>query len=150
MREHSASFRWLMASLLTLNVGGLVAIINGSGAIGGLEILSLMLFYLGIASALCIAWIGQRFDRAIAAHLSELINNYTYSAITGESMAADIEVERKAMLDSHAKLGAWPARFGWISFVLFSAALLSLGIDAWVSGADEDHFQSEAEKQEIK
>lgn len=133
MEEHSASFKWLMASLLAINAGGLLALKDAKGPLSAISLASGCCFYLGIAGALMVAWLGQRSARALLEPLSELVGFWKAVSVFGHFEEAD----HKAILSrvqASVRQARYPAWAGWLSFLSFSIGLLLLGI-AVVSAA---------------
>jgi len=119
VEEHASSYKWLLASLLTLNSGGLFGVVTAEQPPAQAEVLA-VLFWIGIVCALGVAWRGQVVTRKFIAKLSELELIYALASIYGNMQvrkADKVEKELSAMTGWSVKA------FGWISVVSFSAAL---------------------------
>jgi FtsH-binding integral membrane protein len=122
--EHSAAFRWLMASLLAINGGGLVALADielpknfyvGSGAS----------FWIGIVAALGLGWRSQVINRKAMEKLAVVEQVWTTALALGElnSLVAQTADEGLASVKSTS------ARvFGWLSVAAFSGGVWIAGI----------------------
>lgn len=125
--EHSASYRWIMASLLAINAGGLLAVKDTISRDPSAALLAGIFFFLGIGFALLIAVLGQRSNQKAIPPISNVCAALMAAVVTGEYDHKRIEQEKAAY--SGALKGSWMARAcGWLSFGMFSAALISLVI----------------------
>lgn len=125
LEEHSAAFRWLMASFLAINAGGLIVLKDFDVASWPLRIVAAAAFYIGAVSALAIAWLGQRSARAAIEPMSKLS---VFWSITAE--AGEIDQDQLAQLNedvsgvtSKAKLAPYA---GWVSLLAFTIGLTTI------------------------
>jgi hypothetical protein len=127
LEEHSSSFKWLMASLLAINGGGLLGLKDIDESLSVMGLIAGGFFYLGIAGALLVAWLGQRSARALLEPLSELTGFWKAVSVTGYFAEDDHKaiLERMKTSIGQAKYPAWA---GWVSFASFSLGLLTLGM----------------------
>jgi hypothetical protein len=123
IEEHSAAFKWLVASFLAVNGGGLLAL-------GDLKIdlaqkqLAGSAFWFGIVCALGIAWQSQVIGRKAINKLSESELLWLSAIETGE-----LDVAEGQRLENEFKaISVWPARaFGWASLLAFSVGVFLAG-----------------------
>ena len=129
--EHTASFRWLMASLLALNGAGLLSLKDIKLSNSTFTLIAGSAFFLGIALAMLIARLGQKANQQMLDPMSRLALYWRNVAATGE-----IDEETQTDLDqrvSKAIKGAkWPAAAGFASFTFFATGLVAIAI-GWVS-----------------
>jgi alpha-beta hydrolase superfamily lysophospholipase len=128
--EHSASFRWLMASLLAINGGGLVTMASLADMVSNKASLvaSAGAFWLGILAALGVASLGQVINRKAANVLSEIELFWTVVAIYGN---LDPE-EGQKLDDKYDSVSSRSAKWcGFLAVACFSVGLAILGSN-WV------------------
>ncbi|WP_305097066.1 hypothetical protein [Croceibacterium aestuarii] len=123
IEEHSAAFRWLMASFLAINGGGLLAISD-------LEMPTTMFriaggaFWLGIICALGLAWRSQVINR-------QAIQRLSYIELIWATAIAVRDIDPKVAEDAErdfATISPLSARaFSWASVACFS-------VGSWVTG----------------
>jgi hypothetical protein len=122
LEEHSASFRWLMASMLAINGGGLLAL-NDSAAIGVYwKAAATFSFYVGILAALAIAWLGQIATRRMLVPLAELIGFWSLVSSTSYFDQTDHAAIIKKV-EASMKASYFSRWAGWLSVLAFSAGL---------------------------
>jgi hypothetical protein len=127
LEEHSAAYRWLMASLLALNSGGLFAIHKGFSAENLFVFLSSVAFYIGVAAALTVALLGQIAAQKMLPSLSAAGIFWAEVAETG--VFTKEEFERVMGNVTGAKtVGRWAPIAGFVSFIAFSAGLIFIGL----------------------
>lgn len=123
IEQHSSSFRWLNASFLALNSGGLFLLkdmqpYSGSWAVAGVS------FYLGIAFALAVGWINQERNTANSPQIAILESFWATVTATGLYSLK----EHARITDDKKIVGARPGRwFAWLSFIAFTTGLLAIG-----------------------
>jgi hypothetical protein len=123
IEEHSAAFRWLMASFLAINGGGLVAL-TGLEVSKGYFIAAGIAYWFGIICALGLAWRSQVINRTGIQKLAEIELIWKTALTVGE---LDKEGAEKAD-DALSKVQSFAARaFGWASVASFS-------VGTWVVG----------------
>lgn len=131
LEQHSASFRWLTASLLAVNGGGIVALVGQLNMPRVYVAGSGFLFFLGIIMALLCAWFSQRANRAMLNPVAEFLGFWLSVAHEGE---LDLEA-LKTMEHKMAKATkvARPTQIsGWLSAIAFSMGVLLAGTGYWV------------------
>jgi alpha-beta hydrolase superfamily lysophospholipase len=128
--EHSASFRWLMASLLAVNGGGLVTMASLADKVANETALiaSAGAFWLGILAALGVASLGQTINRKAANVLSDIELFWTVVAIYG-----NLDQEKAQELDDrYVSVSSRSAKWcGYVAVACFSVGLAILGSN-WV------------------
>jgi hypothetical protein len=124
--QHSAAYKWLLASLLAINGAGLLALFDASTMPPEFRIAACALFYVGVISALLMAYLNQFSMLAATAPLSEATAHWIYVSETGETDAAGwAAIEAK--LQTHKKKSDKIQIIGWISVIAFSLALTVIG-----------------------
>jgi hypothetical protein len=125
--EHSASFRWLMASLLAINGTGLISMKDVMGSGGIWTVSAIGSFYIGLCAALSVAWLSQRSVQAMIAPLSDLVAHWTMAAATG---GFSVESHRQivARFDEAQRSMKKPRIAGFISISAFTVGLVFLSL----------------------
>ncbi|MDQ4420722.1 hypothetical protein OOT33_09790 [Sphingobium sp. DEHP117] len=124
--EHSSSYNWLLASLLTINGGGLVALSTNQQLIGWEKVLIGVWFYVGLMAALLCAFFGQLANRDGIQLLGEQ-TGYWASVEHYQERSAGSEQEHETRLKK-VRRKAMRARYsGFVSVAAFSVGLASLG-----------------------
>jgi hypothetical protein len=135
LEEHSAAFRWLMASFLAINGGGLLVVKDLGPPWNSSEMLAALSFYIGIVLALAIAWLGQRAARAALTPISKLSGFWSTVVATGEY---DQEHHQEIISEFPKTLKKirYAPLAGWGSLIAFS---IGLGLIGWAQLAERDH-----------
>ena len=122
LEQHSHSFKWLMASLLAINGGASIAVLNAESISAHTKVLSGAFFAIGIFSALLVAVASQKISIKSLLPIQSQIGYWISVSRDGErveSTEGKLQGEMKAAI----KL-AWTAPlFGWISALLFVCGL---------------------------
>jgi len=139
--EHSNTFKWLLASLLTLNSGAGFAIFG----IDQIDLLSKLLaggaFYLGIIGALLIAVFGQRANQKLIQPIVEMQEFWIVTKTTGK-IDEDKQKTLAGNVKKASKLGLWSRVAGYFSVTMFS---VGLGIAAYSAIYESPGHQIQAE-----
>ena len=129
--EHSASFRWLMASFLAMNGAGLISLKDiklsdpTHAFIGGIA------FFVGIVFALLIAFLGQKSNQKMldpVARMSLYWRGVATTGILNQEVQQDID-DRMSVAMKSAK---WPSRSGFLSLLFFAFGLAVIA-HGWVA-----------------
>lgn len=118
LEEHSAAFRWLLASMLVVNGGAIATSVQAGYFRDWLSLLSGSVFVFGVLGALLSAWFSQRANRAMLEPLATITVYWLGVAETG---TAD-EDELKTILEKveTATKKALPTQIcGWLSSICF-------------------------------
>ena len=122
LEEHSASFRWLMAYLLTINAGGLLFQKELEKASTLLTLAAGISFFLGIFCSLLIAYLGQKSVQRMMGPITEMGLYWRIVSITGE-----LDLEKQDDLNRRVgeamAIGKWPRICGFLSFFFFGIGL---------------------------
>ncbi len=134
LEEHSAAFRWLMASFLAINGGGLL-VLKDLGTPWNLpEMLAALAFYIGIVLTLAIAWLGQRAARAAITPISKLSGFWSMVAATGE-YDQDQHQEVISEFPKAMKKIRFAPFAGWGSLIAFT---VGLGLVGWAQVSERN------------
>lgn len=124
--QHSASYNWLLASLLTINGGALVTLSN-MDQIGGIEkVLPCLFFYIGLMCAIFCAFFGQLANREAIQMMGEQAGYWT----AVEHLEERNSETEQGYEDRAKKIGkkALRARYsGFMSIIAFSIGLAAMG-----------------------
>lgn len=127
VEEHSAAYRWLMASLLAINSGGLFAVHKSFAAENLFAFLSIAAFYIGVAAALTVAFLGQKAAQKLLPSLSAA--GIFWAEVAETDAFTKEEYDRVMGNVSGAKtVGRWAPIAGFVSFIAFSFGLIFIGL----------------------
>lgn len=123
LEEHSAAYRWLMASFLAVNGGGLIFLKDAKLESPTWLLASAIAFYVGIVGAFAIAWLGQRAARAAVEPMTELEVFWTMVSQTGifDEEQFRTLTSKTAAVVSKSKLAP---KAGWVSLAAFTVGLI--------------------------
>lgn len=127
LEEHSAAFRWLLASLLAVN-GGAVLFSKEAIASGDTHALtSGGIFLLGIVAALMAGWLSQRANRGLIEPLAKVTTFWFQVLEADEFDEAEFNKLTNVMEDA-MKAGRPTQICGWISALAFVIGAVVLGL----------------------
>ena len=127
MDEMSHASRWIMASVLAINSGGLIASISKVSSLEGWATSAFVAFYCGVFLALSMGWTSMSLSQRLLSPNSKLIVFWEMAAIDGDFEAQELEVFRDELLAAGSKT-IMLRTIGYWSFVLFTAGLLCLAM----------------------
>lgn len=123
LEEHSASFKWLMASMLAINSCGLIKVSDLNSLQAMHQLAASIAFLVGILAALAIAWLGQIASRRMIEPLALAIAFWTITSATGE-FDEEEHSEIIAKIQASVKSGNRSRWAGWLSTIAFSAGVI--------------------------
>jgi hypothetical protein len=128
LEAHQDAYKWLLASLLGVNSGGMFALLNVANMDWSSKGIVALFFYLGIMAALLSGYLSQKANRTLIGPLGEASGYWISVAHDGEHLPHIWEgIEEK--IQSAIKQ-ARPTQFaGWLSAVFFSIGAIGLGIN---------------------
>lgn len=120
IEEHSAAFRWLLASLLAVNGGGVLVLKDLLRFSLANAVIAASFFLGGIMFALLTGWFSQRANRAMIQPLSEMIAFWITCAETNEFDEGTFKQVSETLTPALKK--ARPTQIcGWLSAMSFLA-----------------------------
>ena len=124
--QHLQSFRWLVASLLAINSGAIIAVLNLANLVGAVKVQASSLFTLGVILSLMVAYSSQKLCNFLIPTLQEKIGYWLGVVQDGELCPeADKEISSKAQKILKFK---WvPECFGWLALAAFIGGLAIIG-----------------------
>ena len=126
--EHTHLFRWLTASLLAINGGAAIALLNAESLTGNTQLVSGGLFTMGILAALLIGVFGQRATQNTLPKLQKLAGYWL--AVSSDGIREEtLENDLIADLNRVGFAGHASRIAGWISAILFACGVLVIGAD---------------------
>ncbi len=126
--EMSHASRWIMASMLAINSGGLIAAISKVDDFEIWSASSVITFYLGVMTALMMGWAQVSMNQKLLPIHSKLIIFWETATLDGQlGNVKDLENIRDEMLAT-GKKGLFANSLGKWAFFLFSLGLLCLGV----------------------
>jgi hypothetical protein len=134
LEEHSAAYRWLMASLLALNAGALLFLKDANAQHAIAKLAAAVAFYVGIGCALAIAKLGQKAAQAAIEPMSKMSTFWTYVAQTGELDQGTLDGLNSEMNATTRKARLAPVA-GWLSFLAFTIGVFIVVADWRTSDA---------------
>ncbi|WP_147367327.1 hypothetical protein [Aurantiacibacter xanthus] len=124
--EMSHAWRWVMASVLTVNSGGLIAAVATAEIDRPWSLAAIFLFYLGVFFSLLIGWRQvSLIGRMLPIH-SEAIAFWESASIEGDINDISKLEEIRDKLLAAGKTKVTSGGLGKLAFFLFSAGLLCL------------------------
>lgn len=124
--EQAHMARWLIATLLAINSGGLVFLASAKPTIACNAIIALIAFVLGLAFAMLNAYLVQIFAMRAIGPIEETISYWTIISKPEHENADRLTELRQAIINAH-KL-SWTAPFaGWISMIAFIVGVAFTG-----------------------
>ena len=125
--------RWIMASVLAINTGGLIACLGKIGYLSGAMLAAIAAFYVGLALAMIAGWslIGVS-QRSLPFH-SRLISVWEETVIEGDLSNPDINKASEEFVAFAQKESGLPSTFNKLSFAAFSIGLILFGISVEAS-----------------
>lgn len=127
VEEHSSEFRWLLASLLAVNGGGLLFLKQELEQPTPLILASGLIFLVGIVFALLTGWQSQRANRAMIKPISLQTALWISVIETGEIQQDEYQRIEKEF-QSAMKVARCTQILGWVSAVAFILASIALGL----------------------
>jgi hypothetical protein len=125
--EHSSSFKWLMASLLAINAGGMATLssVDVERPVHFFLFLAGGAFWFGIVASLGFAWRGQQITRRAIKAMSDIELFWTLVAIYGR-----LDQEKGQSLDD--ALNQIDTRsaglFGFFALLAFTVGVVCVGL----------------------
>jgi hypothetical protein len=126
LQAHQDAYKWLLGSLLAINGGGMLALLNANGLDRKVTIVIAIFFYLGIMNALLSGYLSQKANQYLIEPLGKSIGYWMSVAHDGEHVPKAWEDIEERIQQSVKK--AWPVQVaGWISALCFSIGVLAFG-----------------------
>ncbi len=127
LEAHQDAYKWLTASLLAINSGGILATLNATSGLAQFRVAAGLLFYLGMMAALLSQYLSQRAGRLTMAPLGALMGYWISVVHSGEHSQEMWEKLNEDLQDSVKKALSTQIA-GWASAILFSAGVALLGM----------------------
>jgi hypothetical protein len=124
--EHTHSFRWLMATLLAINGGACLAVLNQDQMDLEHKLAAAGLFILGLLMALLVAVFGQHSVQKTLGPLQKQIGYWMTVVDDGDRDEA-IENELNAELKASARIGFAARVSGWLAAMAFIVGVVVAG-----------------------
>lgn len=124
--EHTHSFRWIMATLLAVNGGACLAILNHDAIHTTFRLVASGLFIGGLLMALLVAVFGQHSVQKSLGPLQKQIGYWMTVAADGEreeKFESDLNDELKVS----ARIGMWGRMAGWAAVLCFILGVVIAG-----------------------
>ncbi|MFM5931728.1 MAG: hypothetical protein ACKOPQ_12545 [Novosphingobium sp.] len=127
LEQHSSTFKWLMASLLAINSGGAIAVLNSEAVEMATKIRAGATFSAGIFFALLVGVISQRAAMKGLPPINHLIG-YWLSVVHDGVRDEKIETELARNFSKSIRLAWLGQAIGWMSGFSFFAGLVLIGL----------------------
>ena len=131
--EHSASFRWLMASFLAINGGGLISLKDIKLSDATHAFVSGIMFFGGIVFALLIAFLGQKSNQKMLDPMARMALYWRGVASTG-ILNPEVQQDIDDRMSTALKSAKWPSRSGFLSLLFFALGLAAIA-HGWVANS---------------
>ena len=128
LEAHQDSYKWLLASLLGINSGGMFALLNFEGLDSKSKGVVAIFFYLGIIAALLSGYLSQRANRSLIGPLGESMGYWISVAHHGEHIP-DVWDKIQAKIQATIKQARATQIAGWASAICFSIGVIGLGVN---------------------
>lgn len=125
--ENSAAFRWIFASLLSINGGAAIGSISSEFVTLDGKVCGGIAFSCGIFFALMLAYITTFSVKAAMQPLVDLIDFWAAAVLTGKADHGDLEDKQKAVRFSVKPWTFFSHLFGWLSLLSFVAGVVIVG-----------------------
>jgi hypothetical protein len=130
--QHSHSFKWLMASLLAVNGGALLAVFDSQYVSLGYQAFASGCFVIGIMAALLVAVFGQRSIQKSFPPLQKIIGYWMTVVEDGERLES-LETDLNNELQTAVKYGRGAQICGWLSALAFLVGAGGVGVEMYSS-----------------
>ena len=124
--EYAQSLRWLLASLLTINGGGALAMLSAVSLESFGRKTAGALFLIGMLSALLFGHLTMKSILKTVSPIGKAIEFWQKASHTGEvdaSIASDVD----ELLKGAERPVFWAGFFGWVSAISFSIGAIAIG-----------------------
>ncbi|MBO6766989.1 MAG: hypothetical protein JJ901_01640 [Erythrobacter sp.] len=121
--EFSHAARWIMASVLAINSGGLIAALGAAQSLDARMGFSIAAFYLGVLTAMTMGWMAITNNQRSFPYHSRWAGVWQLAAVNGELDEEEMKAAHAAMIKFSGSLFPYQ-RLGWVSFALFSVGLV--------------------------
>jgi hypothetical protein len=136
--QHADSFKWILASLLTINSGGAISLLSSSSLSPDVKVESGSFFILGIMTAILIAVISQKLSQRAFPIINSQIGLWLSVLEDGMIPNNLEEVENLNSIEMRRFQWIIPA-VGWVSAICFLCGVISIG-----NGLGPDTMQNKA------
>jgi hypothetical protein len=128
MDEMSHASRWIMASVLAINSGGLIACLGKIDRLSDTIVGAAIAFYVGVALAMIMGWRLITINQTALPIHSRLIAAWEMTAIDGVIEEEKIKTAVDEQMSLVTSVGVFPSTLGKISFLSFSIGLVFLAL----------------------
>ena len=127
LEQHGADYRWITASLLLLNSGGAIAVLNTEYISINGKMHSGIAFVVGMILALSVAWLSQVLTPKIIGPMT-MYRNFWIKIYNGFDYDEAEEIREVEKVRKERRKIAWPVpTAGWLSLVSFLVAMAIVG-----------------------
>tara|TARA_R110002033_G_scaffold29694_2_gene66389 strand:- start:231 stop:722 length:492 start_codon:yes stop_codon:yes gene_type:complete len=130
MDEMSHAARWIMASVLAINSGGLIASISRNDELGAAMVGAVAAFYVGLSLALMMGWNLIKINQKQLPIHSDFIAVWERAAIDGFIEEDSIKQIADRLLKLASKEMGLPSIYSRLSFLSFTVGLVFLALSA--------------------
>ena len=127
LEEHSAAFRWLLASLFAANGGAAVAVLNSNDVLPHGKQISLAFFLAGVLLSLLTAYFSQRAGRAMLPPMNALIGYWIGVSHSGSFDKAKLDQYEADLVGVAGKARVTQVS-GWIAAACFLIGSIVVGL----------------------
>lgn len=142
MDEMSHASRWIMASVLAVNSGGLIACLSKLDGLSVAKIAAVSAFYFGLTLAVVAGWSLIRTNQKSLPFHSRMIAVWEMGAIDGNIDHEEIGQAARQFFEFAKKESGLADKLNKLSFVAFSVGLVLFGVSATTTGQTTEIVQS--------
>lgn len=126
--ENSAASRWMMATLATLNAGGVVGVAGLNGIENFWKIIAISMLCFGVLFAILLGYVTVLAVQSLTSPLNNLANEWMNSILTEEIDGDRIHELQTALIQKATPWKVASHVFGWLSLVSFFVAVSAVAV----------------------
>lgn len=128
LEAHQDTYKWLLASLLAINSGGLLALLNIDTLHGHYKLFVALAFYAGIMASLLSSYLSQRASRQLLPPLGEAMGYWISVANDGQHIP-QVWDNINLRIQGAVKEARPTQIAGWVSALCFSVGFFGVILD---------------------
>lgn len=126
--ENSAASRWMMATLATLNAGGVLGVAGLNGVENFWKIIAISMLCFGVLFAILLGYVTVLAVQSLAFLLNDLADEWMKSILTEEIDGDRLHELQRALIQKATPWKVASHVFGWLSLISFFMAVSGVAI----------------------